>query len=175
MPKQLIVAGYQENKNKSGVKNPPQKRIKNSGFILLILIICSFQFLKAQEEATNWYFGDFAGVEFQSGNPVALTDGALSTWEGCSAISSLSGELLFYTDGISVWNRDNQIMPHGTGLLGDPSSSQSGIIVPEPGSTQLYYIFSVDDVDEYGGVNGLNFTLIDMTLEDSKGDVVTTE
>jgi len=129
----------------------------------------------AQDEANFWYFGDYAGISFQTGDPVALTDGALSTWEGCSSISTQNGSLRFYTDGITVWNRNHEVMPHGNGLLGDPSSSQSGIIVPKPGSNQLYYIFSIDDVDPSGGVNGLNYTLVDMNLDGFKGDVVTDE
>lgn len=144
--------------------------------IFTITLLCLLAFSGfSQSEANFWYFGDHAGVSFQTGDPVAQTDGALSTWEGCSSISTSEGILRFYTDGITVWNKNHQVMPHGTGLLGDPSSSQSGIIVPKPGSSQLYYVFSIDDVDDYGGINGLNYTLVDMTLDGFKGDVVTTE
>ncbi len=129
----------------------------------------------AQEQANFWYFGQNAGVSFVTGNPVALEDGALNTWEGCSSISTTTGALRFYTDGITVYDRNHNVMPHGTGLLGDPSSSQSGIIVPHPGDDQLYYIISIDDVDPNGGVDGLNYSLVDMGLNGFKGDVVTSE
>ena len=66
-------------------------------------------------------------------------------------------------------------MPNGSGLLGDPSSTQSGIIVPKPGSTTLYYVFTVDASGNGGGLNGLNYSLVDMTLDGLKGDVVATE
>jgi len=143
--------------------------------ITIILFVFSFS-LTAQKEANYWFFGEFAGLDFSNGSPVAITNGALSTMEGCSSISSPTGTLQFYTDGIKVWNRNNQQMPNGYGLLGDPSSTQSGIIVPKPGSTNLYYIFTVDDVGNgNGGTNGLNYTLVDMTLDGFKGDVVTTQ
>lgn len=144
---------------------------------IIILLILSISVLAtyAQSEANNWYFGANAGVSFQSGDPVAQLDGALDTWEGCSSISSSTGLLRFYTDGITVYNKNHQVMPNGNGLLGDPSSAQSGIIVPKPGSSQLYYIFSIDDVDQNGGVNGLNYTLVDMSLDGFLGDVVSTE
>jgi hypothetical protein len=42
---------------------------------------------------------------------------AISYQEGCATISNSSGQLLFYTDGITVYNRNHQVMPNGTGLL----------------------------------------------------------
>ncbi len=127
----------------------------------------------AQKEANFWFFGEFAGLDFTNGMPVAVTDGSLSTMEGCSSISSVAGILQFYTDGTDVWNRDNIRMPNGFNLLGDASSTQSAIIVPRPGSTNLYYIFTVDEVaNGNGGANGLRYSLVDMTLAAWKGDVV---
>jgi len=175
MPKQLINKGCSKNKNKFVFIIKISKWNNKYGFLLTFLFNLSFQLLMSQGETTYWYFGDCAGISFANGDPIVLTDGALSTWEGCSSISTTSGSLCFYTDGITVWNRDHQVMPHGSGLLGDPSSSQSGIIVPKPGSDQLYYIFSVDDVDPTGGVNGLHYTLVDMNLDNLKGDIVTNE
>ena len=139
--------------------------------LLKILLFISLEVF-SQAEANHWYFGENAGVSFTSGNPVAQLDGALNTWEGCSSISAETGALRFYTDGIWVYNKNHQQMPNGYGLLGDPSSSQSGIIIPKPGDAQKYYIFSIDDVDAGGGAQGLNYTLVDMTLDGWKGDVV---
>ncbi len=142
-------------------------------FICLILLTSWSTF--AQKEANYWFFGEYAGLDFSNGAPQAITNGALSTMEGCSSISSETGALQFYTDGIRVWNKNHVQMPNGFGLLGDPSSTQSGIIVPKPGSTTLFYIFTVDESGNGGGQNGLNYTLVDMTLDAFKGDVVTSE
>lgn len=129
----------------------------------------------AQKEANYWYFGENAGLNFGSGSPVALTNGELSTMEGCSSISTSSGTLRFYTDGIKVWNKNHNQMPNGFGLQGDPSSSQSGIIVPKPASDKLYYIFTIDDVAHGpGGTYGINYSMVDMNLDGWKGDVVDT-
>jgi hypothetical protein len=65
-------------------------------------------------------------------------------------------------------------MPHGSGLLGHSSSTESGIIVPKPASTTQYYIFTVDAYDN-GLVAGLCYSRVDMTLDGGLGDVVTTE
>ena len=63
---------------------------------LLLVMTCALIGAQAQKEANYWYFGDYAGVNFGLGVPVALTDGQLTTGEGCSSISSSTGNLLFY-------------------------------------------------------------------------------
>mgnify|MGYP000862970648 CR=1 FL=1 len=130
--------------------------------------------VNAQKQANYWYFGDHAGLSFSMGPPSALTNGELDTGEGCSSISTSAGSLEFYTDGRFVYNRNHQQMPNGSGLYGHSSSTQSGIIVPKPGSTTEYYIFTVDAADN-GLANGLCYSKVDMSLADGLGDVVTTE
>lgn len=144
-------------------------------YISLIILLFTLEASYAQKEANYWFFGEFAGLDFSNGAPSAITNGALSTMEGCSSISSETGVLQFYTDGIRVWNKNNVQMPNGFGLLGDPSSTQSGIIVPKPGSSNLFYIFTIDESGNGGGLNGLNYSLVDMNLDNFKGDVVPSE
>ncbi|HOX76553.1 MAG TPA: PKD domain-containing protein [Bacteroidales bacterium] len=146
--------------------------LKRLLIISTVLLVC--QSSMGQKQANYWYFGVNAGLSFAMGAPVALTNGALNTGEGCSSISTSSGNLEFYTDGRFVYNREHDQMPHGSGLLGHSSSTQSGIIVPKPGSTTQYYIFTVDAKDN-GLAAGLCYSRVDMTLEGGLGDVVTTE
>ncbi len=142
--------------------------------ILLVSLLTSVLLVNAQKQANYWYFGDHAGLSFAMGPPAALTNGALDTGEGCSAISTSAGTLEFYTDGRFVYNRNHVQMPNGNGLYGHSSSTQSGIIVPKPGSTTEYYIFTVDAADN-GLANGLCYSKVDMALNNGLGDVVTTE
>lgn len=137
--------------------------------LLFIFILIISSPVIAQREAAVWYFGNHAGLDFNNCNPIALTDGQLTQIEGCATIADSSGNLLFYTDGIDVYNANHTLMPNGTGLNGNPSSSQSAIIIPKPASENLFYIFTVD---AEGGPNGLSYTLIDMNLEGGLGDVV---
>ena len=130
--------------------------------------------VNAQKQANYWYFGDYAGISFAMGPPAALSNGALSTGEGCSSISTALGALEFYTDGRFVYNKNHQQMPNGSGLLGNSSSTQSGIIVPKPLSTTEYYIFTVDAYENQL-VNGLCYSKVDMTLNNGLGDVVPDE
>ncbi|MBD1263210.1 hypothetical protein HZY62_21670 [Maribacter polysiphoniae] len=101
----------------------------------LFLISCFYVSL-AQNRANIWYFGYRAGLDFNSGAPVTLLDGQLFTREGCASMCDNYGGLLFYTDGISVYNKNHMLMPNGTGLLGDSSSTHSAIVVPKPRSAK---------------------------------------
>ncbi len=148
--------------------------IKTAWAIAVLSLLLVSQTSKAQNQAANWYFGDYAGLNFSTGNPVPILDGALSTWEGCSSISSESGAIRFYTDGVTVWDKHNEIMTNGNGLMGNASSTQSGIIVPKPGSNNLFYIFTIDQVGTSppGGTNGLRYSLVDMNKNGFLGEVV---
>ncbi len=143
--------------------------MKKKFFIILLLL--SFNVF-SQQEAANWYFGYGAGMEFNLSNGTIdiLNDGQLSTNEGCSAISDRFGNLLFYSDGSTVWNRNHEIMLNGSGLFGDASSTQSAIIVPKPDDEDIYYIFTVDNALD--GLNkGFNYSIINMSLDGGLGSV----
>ncbi|PTX62859.1 gliding motility-associated-like protein [Kordia periserrulae] len=144
-------------------------------FCILLFISMS---ANAQREAANWFFGVNAGLDFNTGIPVSVDTGQTNTLEGCSAISDADGNLLFYTDGVTVWNQLHQMMPNGTDLAGSLSSTQSCIIVPNPSNANLFYIFTTDVVDAYNGTNqgpsnGFNYSIVDMTLAGGLGDVTT--
>jgi len=116
-----------------------------------------------------WYFGANAGLDFKTEPPTPLLDGMVNTSEGCAAISDASGNLMFYTDGMTVWTKTHVAMPNGTGLLGNPSTSQSGIIVPDMSNANLFYVFSIS---AYSSCN-VTYSIVDMTLNGGLGDVTT--
>ncbi|XLS28055.1 T9SS type B sorting domain-containing protein [Flavobacteriaceae bacterium M23B6Z8] len=157
----------------------------------IIYIVAFFTFVQvwSQGEAAYWYFGKNAGIYFDpiTKDVSVLTDGALNTFEGCSSISDENGNLQFYSDGVTVWDRNHNIMPNGTELKGDESSTQSGLIVPHPTIPNIYFLFTVDEPhnanfstidiidvqgDGDGFNNGLNYSVVDMTLNGGLGDVV---
>jgi gliding motility-associated-like protein len=137
-----------------------------AGLLLIFLLVFGERSF-SQKQANFWHFGTLCGVDFNSGSPVVLTNSALNTAEGCSSISDASGNLLFYTDGVKVWDNTNTQMPNGFGLLGDPSTSQSALIVPNPGNANLYYIFTLPAE----GSGNFNYSVVDMTQQSGKGDV----
>lgn len=135
------------------------------GFFFVFFVIES----SAQGESNIWYFGQNAGLDFSSGSPIALSKGMLNTTEGVASVCNANGELLFYTDGITVWNKQHAIMKNGENLMGNPSSTQSAVAVPLPGSTTLYYLFTVD---AEAGQNGFRYSIIDMSKQNGLGEVI---
>lgn len=146
--------------------------IKNTTLILIIcfLVMCGNKRLYAQGQGNVWYFGHYAGLDFNTTPPTPLLDGQLTTSEGCASIADASGNLLFYTDGIRVWDKTHMQMPNGFGLLGDPSSAQSGVIVPQPGNDSIYYVFTTPDYQSPG--LGFRYSIINMNLNGGLGDIV---
>ncbi len=130
--------------------------------------------LFGQGETANWYFGNEAGIQFNAdGSVTPVNKSSLTTFEGCASISDAAGDLLFYTDGITVYNRNHDLMENGSKLLGDSSSTQSALIVPHPDNSFLFYVFTVDtrpftkDPDL-----GLNYSVVDMRMDNGYGSVI---
>jgi gliding motility-associated-like protein len=134
---------------------------------------------RAQREFDNWYFGRNAGLRFEPTGVQPLTNGALISGEGCASISDAQGNLLFYTNGIDAWNRQHQIMAGGTNLgaytgVGEllPNSATQGVtVVPRPGSSSEYYIFTVDAA-ENNFRHGFRYSVVDMSRQGGLGEVV---
>lgn len=148
--------------------------------LLLFLIVMSLT-AQAQKEANNWAFGQNAGLTWNTTRAVLLTgvngtpDALLGdlpnkittsifTTEGCFSLSDANGNLLFYSDGVYVMDRNNGVMPNGSGLTGDNSAAQSGIIFPYPGNVNRFV--AVTTSASYLAViqDRLNYSIIDMSL-----------
>jgi hypothetical protein len=132
----------------------------------LLIGTCSF----AQKQTDKWYFGSGVGIDFSTGTATVIPGGnpSYAPTEGCSTMSDASGNILLYTDGVTVFDKTHSVMANGTGLDGGSSSTQAALIVPQPGSSSIYYIFTTD---EFGGSNGLKYSIVDMSLAGGNGSV----
>lgn len=146
--------------------------------VLLISLFVHHSCL-SQRQANIWYFGNQAGLDFNSGSPVSIDDG--QTYyvscmachnEGTAIISDSSGTLLFYSNGEKIWNKNHQVMPNGDNLLGGASSTQAALIVPKPGSSRYFYAFTTNDFHQHGLQYGFRYSIIDMCLDGGLGDVM---
>lgn len=144
--------------------------------LIFLTLVLNLTVSFAQKETNIWYFGTNAGLDFTSGSPVALTNSAMNAPEGCGTISDSNGNLLMYTTGENVWDKNHNVMPNGDSLGGAWSATQTGLIVPQPGSNTIYYIFSLG-----GGAgfelpqfqSGFYYSIVDMSLNGGLGDVTT--
>lgn len=119
--------------------------------------------LPGQNQAAKWYYANGAGLDFMTNPPSPIT-GSMAAYFSCASIADAAGNLLFYTNGSSIWNQQHQVMSGGTGLNGN--SRQSVLIVPQPGSSTIYYVFTCNSV-----TGGLFYTTVDMSLGAGLGAV----
>lgn len=121
-----------------------------------------------------WYFGEGLGIDFRSGTATPI-NGPLNTFEGSAAISDpQTGNLLFFTDGMTVWDSSLQTMPNGSGLEGNSTSSQSALIIPFPGDPNLFYIFTAGAYSgnlQDNSNPGIRYSIVDIRLNGGKGGV----
>ncbi len=165
--------------------------MKKIYILSLFLLLTATTTIFAQKETYNWIFGQNTYISWN--NPQSLpatgvmgTSGSttlnnlpgltaytspMDTHEGCFALSDANGNLMFFSDGQTVWKKDMSVMTNGTGLLGHISSAQSGIIIPFPGSTSKYIIISAGYTDS----NVLVYSVVDMAAQSGDGEVVSTQ
>ncbi|MFM2337862.1 MAG: hypothetical protein RL115_1055, partial [Bacteroidota bacterium] len=144
-------------------------------FFILLVFIFSHLFATAQYNNV-WYFGRKAGLNFNAVSPSgtipqALSNSEMIADEGSSSICDSAGKLLFYTNGVTVYNKNHQVMLNGDGLAGNLSAVQSGLIIPHPGNSNLYYIFTTGSL-ESNYTNGYQYSMVDMLQDGGNGEVV---
>lgn len=143
-------------------------------FLLLLLLTSIYNCFSQSKRSAHWFFGDHAGLNFQGGILQADTTGSLLSIEGCASISDTLGNLLFYTNGELVWNKNHVLMSNGSGLFGSQTCVEGTIIAPMPGSDHLYYLFttgySFDVIADTPGIR-FDYNIIDMNLNNGLGDV----
>ncbi|MBX3163510.1 MAG: T9SS type A sorting domain-containing protein [Bacteroidetes bacterium] len=141
--------------------------------ILSCILFFTVLGLNAQNENTKWYFGNHAALDFMTNPPTILNNSAMNQLEGCASIADGAGNLLFYTDGVTVYNQLNAVMANGTGLFGSVTSSQSALIVKQPNSSNLYYIFTT--MTQWQSVANVwaeaYYSVVDMSLAAGMGSV----
>ena len=135
-------------------------RRKKVTFLLLALLLFS-GICRAQNQWDNWIFGNKAYVKFAANStalPTSTATRPMNNWaEGVSSVSdATTGALLFYTNGVTVYRANGAVMTGGTGLNGNGTSTESALIVPDPGNANRYYIFT-------NGA-GLCYSIVDMTI-----------
>ena len=146
--------------------------------ILVCTLIAFLPFSESSAQSRyydQWYFGRQVGLDFRAGlNLPELVTSPINAFEGSASICDpRTGELLFYTDGRSVWNRNHVVMSNGTELYSHYSSTQSALIIPQPCSDNIYYIFTAD-AGPYvkSQLAGINYSVVDMQQGGGLGGVI---
>ena len=136
--------------------------------LTFILVLLQLVFVAtAQKQANVWYFGSYAGLDFNTGQPQVL-NGMFRSIRSCASMSDPTGNFLFATNGETIWNRNKTIMQNGTGLKGSEGNAQGALIIQKPGSANLYYVFTTPSINS---PPGLYYSVVNMKLNDGLGAV----
>jgi gliding motility-associated-like protein len=133
--------------------------------LLLLLTVCSSLAAYSQRQNDTWLFGTWLGVKFNGTTRQVLPGKASAMYApaGCASISDpRTGALVIYSNGRSVWGKDNLILLNG--MLSAASYVPHCLIVPATDSR--YYVFYSDELET------IYHALVDMRLNNGKGAVV---
>jgi hypothetical protein len=150
----------------------------------LILLLSNYNSY-GQGENNFWYFGSGVGFNFQNGSSTTsptLLNNANSNFQTNNSYSIFSqnaaasrsiasaskndGTLLFYSDGVQIFNKLHQVM---SGSIYNYTYSQSiskqCVVVPNPSNSNQYFLFSSASPRTFVGPNEHSYfvTLIDFT------------
>ncbi len=139
--------------------------MRKPAFVLLLLAT-SLTGFSQNLERYNWYFGNSAqGIRFNRSSTLpSIVAKAVPFGPGGSSTASSpnNANLLFYTDGNSVFDATNLPMPNGNGLTANPASNTPTVICPVPGQPNKYFIFTNTASFPAGGA--ISVSVVDMGL-----------
>lgn len=142
--------------------------------ILLFVVINTF----SQRETDHWYFGAKAALKFNYYNtPTVVLNSEMNTPYGSATISDKNGNLLFYTTGSFVYNKEHYKMDNGGTLASDNEILQTSVIIPKPNNPNIYYLITLKNSNvppRFGPLipSGLYFSVIDMSENKGLGKVI---
>jgi len=147
-------------------------------FLSLSLLFSAQLF--GQGQTYNWCFGDSCYLKYTGGVMTPQPYSITLSIEANASISDKNGNLLFYVGDTSLYfgwvgqvvNRNHLVMPHGDSIFMYESSTNGAMIVPFPGDSSKYYIFSnylsMDTAYRYF----LYYSVVDLSADGGLGDVV---
>lgn len=154
-------------------------------FLLTVVSALSVAGLNAQQSYNQtdsfrkynsvWVFDPNVKLNFNTG--AVSASAGLGGEEGCASVADPNtGALLFYSDGGKCWGSNNTVMPNGNNLLGNSanneySTAQGVCIVPMPGQTKKYYLFSLESGIDPAVSAKLYYSIVDMSLNNGMGDI----
>jgi hypothetical protein len=151
--------------------------IQNSLLINLIVILCLIlvpikSYSQPNKRTNHWYFTVKIGLDFNSGSLQENTlcvDSLAYGGSLASTISDTNGNLLFYSNGYSIWNREHDLIQDYVPGTGFNVGRQGALCMPKPGSDNLFYVFTMK-------IPGCNYPMfyytIDMNGNNGLGEVV---
>lgn len=169
--------------------------MKKKIYFLLFIISFGTNFFFSQHENDNWLFGNnkwFFDNSVPNGFSHTTNLNPYIRYQSSVISDKNTGDLLFFSNGYNIYNKNSVIMDNGNDLFGTPvnlpfqsignPSDQSSIILPLPNSNSLYYVFYIhgdrriddqDIVSPYSSYSyGLRYAIVDISLNGGLGKVI---
>lgn len=148
-------------------------------FTLSYCLLLSFSVF-AQNESTKWYFGNHAALDFMTNPPTVMNNSCMWMGRGCASIADSAGNLLFYTNGVQVWNKQHNVMANGNLVFPGGYITTPPLIIKQPGSSHVYFIITAVPPPHVVPLpvpapviaHGLFYSIVDMSLAAGMGSVV---
>lgn len=132
-----------------------------------VLLLLTSITLYSQNFANNWHINDF-DLEFKNDTVEVNLGNSINLNASVGIISDKDGNMLFYSDGHSVWNKNHELMPNGNDL-NIPFGKRS-VIIRKPDSESLFYIFTIEPWNGQESA-GLYYSVVDLEQNNGLGDV----
>lgn len=139
-------------------------------YYLLLFQFALFYFAQeiSAQNGNVWVYGIGNTLDFSQSPPVDAPQKPMQAFEGSAIACDSIGNLLFYTNGITVYDKNDQMMLNGDSLKGGSSASMAATIVPWPGQSKKFFVFTVA---HEGEPDGLCYSIVDLTLNNGLGEV----
>jgi hypothetical protein len=123
-----------------------------------------------------WAFGNGAGIDFGvSGNSPTAVSFSGNTNEGSTVVTDTTGQMIFWSNGSAIFNRNNDVMPNGTGLQLNASATQTVAAFPSLSESGVYFVVTNTGASEAGGTGRLYYSKVDLSLDGGLGAVTATK
>ena len=117
-----------------------------------------------QAPVNDWYIGHNQVMSMNKNHTISAINkelpatNPLLVQEGLANAFAENGDLLFYTDGETVFNSKGLIIENGAGLFGNFSATQC-LIIPTPGSGNSSFFIITSDSE--GGDKGVCYSIVE--------------
>ena len=155
-------------------------------YLIAILIICCSLLSKAQLYDAQWVLGCNPTTIMDFRNDTLKLDtlpGATPSFLTVANICDEAGNLLYYTNGIYIEDKNGDTLQNGTGINPCPYTDswsnfglnipQAALFIPKPGNCRYYYLFHFsNDTLGMSRPGNLYYSLIDKDANGGLGSVV---
>ncbi|PBQ34447.1 hypothetical protein CNR22_22590 [Sphingobacteriaceae bacterium] len=147
-------------------------RIKNRCFITLLLLISISSF--AQLETSQWHFSNLTALNFNNNPPTPATSSMNPSQRCAASVADSAGNLLFYTNGVKIWNKNHVTMTNGAtvGPSSNIAASQAALIFPKSGKKYYVVMSQYPFLNQPGGPKPVTYCIVDMAAANGLGSVI---